>query len=111
MQKLFKCSVCGFVAEGEQAPEVCPKCRQGADKFVELTAEEAKLVYDSDRTNDIHSEIITLASRIAELCTEGIELNLDAKCVAAFTMAKNEVWTIKQRSKAELAGHMKLGKW
>jgi len=26
MKKLFKCSVCGFISEGEAAPEKCPKC-------------------------------------------------------------------------------------
>lgn len=56
-------------------------------------------------------EIITLAEKIASLSQEGIQDNLDPKYVAAFTQAKNEAWTIKQRSKAELAGHMSLGKW
>lgn len=111
MKKLFKCTICGYVYEGEQAPEVCPKCKQGADKFAELSAEEAQLIYNSDRTNDIHAEIIELAGRIAALCDEGIALNLDPKCVYAFSDDKNEAWVIKQRSKAELAGHMKLGKW
>lgn len=111
MKKLFKCSICGYIAEGEQAPEFCPKCKQGADKFVEMTAEEAQLVYSSDRTNVIHAEIIQLASRIADLCEEGIQINLDPKCVYAFTDDKNEAWVIKQRSKTELAGHMKMGKW
>lgn len=111
MKKLFKCTVCGFVYEGEQAPEVCPKCKLGQDKFVELTEEEAQKIYSSDRTNSIHAEMIVLADRIAKLAQEGIELNLDPKCVAAFKEAKDEVWTIKQRCKAELAGHMANGKW
>ena len=111
MKKLFKCSVCGFVAEGDQAPDICPKCKQGADKFVELDDAAAQLIYQSDRTNDIHAEIIELSSRIAALCEEGIAQNLDPNCVRAFNDAKNEVWTIKQRSKAELAGHMSKGKW
>ncbi len=33
MKKRFVCTVCGYVHEGEQAPEKCPKCRVGADKF------------------------------------------------------------------------------
>jgi rubredoxin len=111
MKHLFKCIICGFIYEGEQAPERCPKCFQGADKFVELTAEDADLIYKSDRTNDIHAEIIVLAARIAELSAEGIELMLDPKCVAVFEAARNEVRTIKQRSRAELAGHMKNNKW
>lgn len=111
MKKLFKCSVCGYVFEGEEAPEKCPKCGMGKDKFVELSKEEADKIYQSDRTNDIHMEIIALADKIAALCKEGIDINLDPKCVAILGKAKDEVWVIKQRAKAELAGHMNAGKW
>lgn len=111
MKKLFKCSICGFIAEGDAPPARCPKCNQGSDKFVELSVDEAALVYSSDRTNDIHAEIIVLADKIATLCEEGIDLQLDPKCVAVFENARRESWTIKQRSKAELASHMKNGKW
>ena len=27
------CNVCGYVYEGENAPEVCPICKASADKF------------------------------------------------------------------------------
>ena len=111
MKKLFKCSVCGYVAEGLEAPEVCPKCNLGKEKFVELSSEDAEKIYASDRTNSIHAEIILLAEKIAELSKEGIEINLDPKCVSGFEKAKNEAWVIKQRCKAELAGHMANGKW
>lgn len=111
MKKLFRCSVCGFIHEGTEAPEKCPKCGAPRDKFIELSEEEAGKIYKSDRTNDIHMELITLAGRIAELCREGIGLNLDPPCVAVFEKAKDEAWVIKQRSKAELEGHMKKGKW
>jgi rubredoxin len=111
MKKLYKCTVCGFVSEGEEAPELCPKCNVSKDKFIELNNEETEKIYKSDRTNDIHFEIITLVDKIFELCKEGIDIKLDPKCVSAFEKAKDEVWTIKQRSKAELAGHMNNGKW
>ena len=35
----FVCSVCGYVYEGDAAPEQCPVCKVGADKFVEQTGE------------------------------------------------------------------------
>lgn len=111
MGKLFRCNVCGFVAEGIEAPEVCPKCNVGQEKFVELSSEEAEKIYASDRTNSIHSEIIILAERIAKLSGEGIEIDLDPKCVSGFEKARDEAWVIKQRCKAELAGHMANGKW
>jgi len=76
-----------------------------------LSAEDAEKIYKSDRTNDIHMELIKLAAKISELSAEGIKINLDPPCVAAFNNAKDEAWVIKQRSKAELEGHMKRGKW
>ncbi len=111
MKKLFKCSVCGFVFEGENAPDFCPKCGAPKDKFTELSAEDADKIYKSDRTNDIHMEIIALAGKIDALCREGIQINLDPPCVALFEKAKDESWVIKQRSKAEIAGHVAKGKW
>ncbi|MGL4483875.1 MAG: rubredoxin-like domain-containing protein [Anaerovoracaceae bacterium] len=33
--KKWKCTVCGFIAEGETAPETCPVCGVPADKFEE----------------------------------------------------------------------------
>jgi rubrerythrin len=32
----FKCTVCGYVHEGDDAPAVCPRCKQPREKFVEL---------------------------------------------------------------------------
>lgn len=37
----FKCTVCGYIHEGDSAPEACPICKVGPDKFTKLE-EEAK---------------------------------------------------------------------
>ena len=39
--KKFVCMVCGYVHEGEAAPEKCPVCNAPADKFKEQDAEMA----------------------------------------------------------------------
>lgn len=111
MKKLFKCSVCGYVHEGDDAPEVCPKCGFPKEKFQELSQDAADKIYASDRTNDIHMEMIQLCMRITALCEEGIKINLDPPCVSAFNKARDEAWVIKQRSKAELASHLTKGKY
>jgi rubredoxin len=111
MKKLWKCSVCGFIHTGDEAPEACPKCGAPKDKFIQLTDEEADKVIKSERTNDIHMEIIGLAEKIGALAQEGIDIDLDPPCVALFKAAVKEARIIKQRSKAELEGHMKKGKW
>ena len=36
MKKKFICTVCGYVHEGEEAPEKCPLCKVGKEKFKEL---------------------------------------------------------------------------
>ncbi|NLK87663.1 MAG: rubredoxin [Clostridiaceae bacterium] len=111
MKKLWRCGVCGYIHEGDDAPNACPKCGAPKDKFTQLSDGEAEKIYISDRTNDIHMEIINLAGRIAALAQEGIDIDLDPPCVALFKDAIKESWVIKQRSKAELEGHMKRGKW
>ena len=35
------CSVCGYVYEGEKAPEQCPVCKAPASKFIKQEAEMA----------------------------------------------------------------------
>ena len=37
--KKFVCSVCGYVHEGDSAPEKCPLCKQPAEKFNEQKGE------------------------------------------------------------------------
>ena len=37
--KKYVCSVCGYVHEGDSAPEVCPICKAPASKFIEQTEE------------------------------------------------------------------------
>ena len=37
--KKFVCSVCGYVYEGDTAPEFCPVCKAPASKFVEQSEE------------------------------------------------------------------------
>ena len=108
---LWKCTVCGFLHEGDEAPDKCPKCGAPKEKFEAMAEEDAQKIYMSDRTNDIHMEIIELAMKIKDLAKEGIEINLDPPCVALFQQAHDEAWVIKQRSKAEIAGHVSRGKW
>ncbi len=110
MNKLVKCSVCGYVHEGD-APDHCPKCQAPKEKFVELTEEEAGKVYRSDKTNDLQMKLITLCMKLDQLADLGIEDNLDPTCVKIFEKAKKYSWELKQSAKAEIASHISKGKW
>lgn len=39
MKKIWRCTVCGYLHEGETPPVVCPVCHADASKFVLVTAE------------------------------------------------------------------------
>ena len=40
MAKKFICTVCGYIHEGDEAPEKCPLCKAPRDKFKEVDDEE-----------------------------------------------------------------------
>ena len=103
---LWKCTVCGLISEGAQAPEKCPKCGASAEKFTALTDEAANKIYAADRTNDLLMEVEMHAAKIVELAKEGLEIGLDPGCVASFTASNKRAWEIKQACKAEIAGHV-----
>ncbi len=109
--KLWKCEVCGYVAEGEEAPNRCPKCGVLKDKFVMISEEDAAKIYRSDKTNDLHMQLIRLAMKMDDIAKQGIEDNLDPGCVKVFEAAKAHAWELKQMAKAELAGHIAKGKF
>ncbi len=39
--KKFVCTVCGYIHEGNEAPEVCPQCKAPKSKFKEVKENEA----------------------------------------------------------------------
>lgn len=109
--KLFRCEVCGYIYESEEAIDVCPKCNAPKEKHTMLSEEEAAKVYNSDETNDIHMELVNMAMAMVNLAERGVEIDLDPTCVKVFEKTIAAAWEIKGMCKAELQGHMKKGKW
>lgn len=109
--KLFKCSVCNYIYEGEEALENCPMCGAPKDKHVEVSEEVSDKTYKADYTNGLHTELVSLASSMISICEEGIEDDLDPMCVKIFKASKEAAWQIKQMSKAEIENHVKKEKW
>ncbi len=109
--QIFRCSVCGYKYEGPDAPDVCPKCGAPKEKFELLSPEAAGKIRMSVRTNAIHARLMGLADEIQVLAEEGIGINLDPPCVALFQKAVTAAVEIRQRSKAEIEGHIGKGKW
>ena len=45
MKKKFICTVCGYVHEGNEAPEKCPLCKVPREKFKEVVENEGEMAW------------------------------------------------------------------
>ena len=45
MAKKWRCTVCGYIHEGPEAPDQCPMCKVGKEKFVEVVEQEGNLEF------------------------------------------------------------------
>ena len=70
--KKFICSVCGYVYEGEAAPESCPQCKAPASKFNEVK-ETAGLAWA-----DQH--VVGVAKGVDPEIIEGLKENFNGEC-------------------------------
>lgn len=74
MKKKFICTVCGYVHEGDEAPEKCPQCHQPRSKFKELKEEEGLSWADEHRigvAKDVDAEVLEgLRAHFMGECTE-----------------------------------------
>ena len=55
--KKFKCKVCGYVHEGDKAPEKCPVCQAPASEFEEIKEEGAPAKKGMDRNSNAYTII------------------------------------------------------
>ena len=49
--KKFKCTVCGYIHEGDEAPAICPRCKQPREKFVEIVEKPVPFVGSKTEKN------------------------------------------------------------
>jgi rubrerythrin len=69
--KKFVCSVCGYVHEGDSAPDSCPLCKAAASKFVEQQTGE--LVWADEHR-------IGVAQGVDAEVVEGLRANFIGEC-------------------------------
>ena len=69
--KKFVCTVCGYVYEGEAAPEKCPVCGVGADKFTEVKEGEREWVAE---------HVVGVAKGVSEDILADLRANFEGEC-------------------------------
>lgn len=70
--KKFVCSVCGYVYEGEAAPEKCPQCGAPASKFTEMKQGEGLAWADQ--------HVVGVAKGCSPEIIEGLNQNFMGEC-------------------------------
>ncbi len=70
--KKFVCSVCGYVHEGDSAPEKCPQCKVPAEKFNEVKESERMWAAEN---------VVGVAQGAPEEIIEGLRANFMGECI------------------------------
>ena len=68
--KKFVCNVCGYVYEGDAAPEKCPQCGVGADKFKK---QEGEMSWAAEH-------VVGVAQGVDEEILQGLRDNFNGEC-------------------------------
>ena len=68
--KKFVCSVCGYVHEGDSAPERCPQCKVPSDKFTEVKGERTWAA----------EHVLGVAKGAPEEIIMGLRSNFEGEC-------------------------------
>ena len=68
--KKFVCSVCGYVHEGDSAPEKCPQCNAPASKFNEQSGD---MTWASEH-------VVGVAQGVSEDIIEDLRANFNGEC-------------------------------
>lgn len=108
---MWRCDVCGYIWDGEEPPEKCPKCGAAQDRFTELEEKAVELIDRSRFTNSLHMQLYILLEQVLDVAEDGIDDNLDPGCVKIFERASEQAQILQQSIKAELQAHMNKGKW
>lgn len=67
----FRCTVCGYIHEGDAAPESCPQCKSAGSKFAEVTG--AAMIWAAEH-------VIGTARNVDPRVVEGLQLNFNGEC-------------------------------
>ena len=71
--KKFICTVCGYVYEGEEAPEFCPQCKVPRSKFKEMQETDGALTF-------VDEHVIGVAKGVDEEVLEGLKAHFNGEC-------------------------------
>lgn len=72
MSKKWICTVCGYIHEGDEAPEFCPQCKAPKEKF--------KLIDESAELNFVTEHVIGVAKGTGEEMINDLNTHFQGEC-------------------------------
>ena len=72
MKKKFICTVCGYVHEGDEAPEFCPQCKVPRSKF--------KVLKEDTALNFVTEHVIGIAKGTGEEMIKDLNAHFNGEC-------------------------------
>jgi rubrerythrin len=73
MKKKWICTVCGYVHEGDEAPEFCPLCKKPKSAFKELVETEDALTF-------VDEHVIGVAKGAPQEILDGLQAHFNGEC-------------------------------
>ena len=70
--KQWRCTVCGYIFEGQNPPEACPQCKAPASKFEEVK-EDGNMVWAAEHQ-------VGIAKDVDEEIKAGLRANFEGEC-------------------------------
>jgi rubrerythrin len=72
--KKYVCNICGYVHEGDSAPDECPICKAPASKFTEQVSTDGGLVFADEHR-------VGIARDLEKDVVEGLRANFTGECM------------------------------
>ena len=67
----WRCSVCGYVHEGDMPPEACPQCKAPSSKFAKV--DDAVMTWAAEH-------VVGVAKDVDPRIVEGLRMNFAGEC-------------------------------
>ena len=99
--KKFRCTVCGYIHEGDNPPAACPVCKVGAEKFVVI--DDAQLTWACEHQ-------VGIAKGADEEILTGLRANFEGECTEVgmyLAMARQA----EREGYPEIGAFYKLAAW
>ena len=69
--KKFRCTVCGYIHEGDAAPERCPQCKVPAEKFTEVKENQRSWACE---------HVVGITDGVSEDIIKDLRANFEGEC-------------------------------